>query len=69
MKTWHVIILAISIVVASVGSALVRGAFDRYQIIRQENDAAYRMDKLTGKVAVVTLATANLPPMVTGENN
>jgi uncharacterized membrane protein len=53
MKTWHVIVLAASIIVASIGGVLVRGLCDRYQLTAQAADLAYRVDKLTGKVAAV----------------
>ncbi len=53
MKTWHVIVLAASIIVASIGGGLVRGLCDRYQLTAQEADLGYRVDKLTGKVAAV----------------
>jgi|MudIll2142460700_1097286.scaffolds.fasta_scaffold526972_2 hypothetical protein len=54
MKTWHVILLAASIIAAVIGGAWVRAVYDRYQIVAIGGvGQTYRLDKLTGKTALI----------------
>jgi hypothetical protein len=54
MKTWHVIVLAASIIVAAMGAALVRGLCERYELVSTPSPyLCYRVDRLTGHVLKV----------------
>jgi hypothetical protein len=53
MKTWHVLVLAASLVLAAISGGFALGLCNRYQMTSIEGRAwNYRMDRLTGEVVV-----------------
>jgi hypothetical protein len=63
MKTWHVILLSASIVVAALGTVVVFGSLMRYSVVgadiggnqQPSSLVAWKLDRLTGKVGAVVL--------------